>query len=68
MIKIKYCVNEASVLRCQHTLFLVSLRFWNKNSQQDSKLVRTVLDCIDICKCSRDLYGVRSQSLLFCEN
>ena len=24
MIKIKYCVNEVSMLRCQHTLFLVS--------------------------------------------
>ena len=60
MIKIKFRVNRASVLWSQYTLCWIKLEcFKNKNSWQDSKLVRTVIGSYWYCKSSRGLYEVK---------
>jgi hypothetical protein len=43
MIKIKYCVNKASVLRIQYTLCLISLRNLILTRQQTCKDVSWII-------------------------
>ena len=67
MIKINFCVNRASVLWSQYTLCLIRLEgFKNKNSWQDSELVRTALYYIDIVKAQGGYTKSKLKILLFC--